>query len=151
MIRSENLDKIVLKAIKNQIKLYLKADKLIDEIINQRTDNNTKVTIERIEKEMTKKRKIKQKFYEDWKLGIITKEEDMKYVNGAEKTINILNDRYNKYSEKLEEEEKLNDNKEIFKSIKEYENIKTLNKKLIDDLIDNIYSNFIISKIVNVK
>lgn len=140
-IRSENLDKIVLKAIKHQIKLYLKADKLIDEIINQRTDNDTKVTIERIEKEMTEKRKIKQKFYEDWKLGIITKEEYMKYVNGAEKTINILNDRYKKYSEKLEEEEKLNDNKEIFKNIKEYENIKTLNKKLIDDLIDNIYSN----------
>ena len=90
---------------------------------------------------MTEKRKIKQKFYEDWKLGIITKEEYMKYVNGAEKTINILNDRYKKYSEKLEEEEKLNDNKEIFKNIKEYENIKTLNKKLIDDLINNIYSN----------
>ena len=65
----------------------------------------------------------------------------MKYVNGAEKTINILNERYKKYSEKLEEEEKLNDNKEIFKNIKEYENIKTLNKKLIDDLINNIYSN----------
>lgn len=64
----------------------------------------------------------------------------MKYVNGAEKTINILNDRYKKYSEKLEEE-KLNDNKEIFKNIKEYENIKTFNNKLIDDLIDNIYSN----------
>lgn len=141
MIRSENLDKIVLKAIKHQIKLYLKADKLIDEIINQGTDNDTKATIERIEKEMKEKRKIKQKFYEDWKLGIITKEEYMKYVNGAEKTINILNDRYKKYSEKLEEEEKLNDNKEIFKNIKEYENIKTLNKKLIDDLINNIYSN----------
>ena len=141
MVRSEELDKIVLKAIKHQIKLYMKADKLIEDIANQRIDTSTKVIVSKIEQEIIEKRKIKQKFYEDWKLGIITKDDYINYINGAEKTINILNDRLKKYSEKLLEEEQLNTNKEIFKEIKQYEKIERLNKQIIDDLINNIYAN----------
>ena len=140
-VRSEDLDKIVLKAIKKQIKLYLNADKLLEKILNNKNDNSINEKIEKVKREIDAKRKIKLKFYEDWKLKIITKEDYIEYTNEIESTINKLNDLYIKYSEKLSAEEKINDSKEIFENIKKYQEIKKLDKNIIDDLINNIYSN----------
>ena len=183
-IKSEDLDKIVLKAIKHQIKLYLKVDTLIDEIIEKllqisnieasitridklldiasnlailgyniytfrdylneliekRNSSNTKTTLDNIERKLNEKRKIKQKFYEDWKLGIISKEDYLNFVKSNENTINILTERYKKYSDKLREENNLEDKKSLFKKIEKYKDIKEINKELIDDMIDKIYS-----------
>ena len=139
-IKSEDLDKIVLKAIKHQIKLYLKVDTLIDEIIEKRNSSNTKTTLDNIERNLNEKRKIKQKFYEDWKLGIISKEDYLNFVKSNENTINILTERYKKYSDKLSEENNLEDKKSLFKKIEKYKDIKEVNKELIDDMIDKIYS-----------
>ena len=139
-IKSEDLDKIVLKAIKHQIKLYLKVDTLIDEIIEKRNSSNTKTTLDNIERNLNEKRKIKQKFYEDWKLGIISKEDYLNFVKSNENTINILTERYKKYSDKLREENNLEDKKSLFKKIEKYKDIKEVNKELIDDMIDKIYS-----------
>ncbi len=139
-IKSEDLDKIVLKAIKHQIKLYLKVDTLIDEIIEKRNSSNTKTTLDNIERKLNEKRKIKQKFYEDWKLGIISKEDYLNFVKSNENTINILTERYKKYSDKLSEENNLEDKKSLFKKIEKYKDIKEVNKELIDDMIDKIYS-----------
>jgi hypothetical protein len=140
-IRSEELDSIVIKAIKHQIKLYLKLDMLLNEISNTNYNTNTKITLDNIDKELNEKRRIKQKFYEDWKMNVITKEEYLKYVNSTENTINILTERHKKYSDKLKDEEKINETKDVFKDIKNYTNIKTLNKQIIDEFIDNIYAN----------
>ena len=140
-VRGEELDKIVLKAIKHQIKLYLKADKLLEEIINNKTDNSIKENIDRITKEIDKKRKMKLKFYEDWKLKIITKEDYIKYTNEIELAINKLNNLYEKYSEKISEEEKIFDKKKLFEKIKKYEKINKLDKEIVDYFIDYIYSN----------
>jgi DNA invertase Pin-like site-specific DNA recombinase len=142
-VRNEELDEIVIKAIKQQIKLYLKVDMLMQEIACTKIDNNnnTKIILNNLDKEINEKRKIKQKFYEDWKTGVITKDEYIKYVHSTEDTINLLNERYKKYSKKLEEEEKIKNERDIFKDIKRYENIKVLNKNIVDDFIDKIYAN----------
>ena len=139
-VRSEDLDKIVLKAIKHQIKLYLKVDSLIDDISEALDKSSTNKTVLNIEKEITDRRKIKQKFYEDWKSGIISKEEYLKYVESEENTINILNNRYKKYSNKLKEEDNISSKKEIFNTIQKYKNIDSLSKDIVDDLIDKIYA-----------
>ena len=141
MVRSEELDKIVLKSIKHQIKLFLKVDKLIETIENQKKLSSTKISIDKIEKEIVENRKLKQKFYEDWKLNIISKEEYLKYSKSYENTINLLNERLKKYNLKLEDENKLDDNKIIFNEIRKYENLTSLNKEVIEYLIDKIYSN----------
>ena len=138
-MRSEDLDKIMLKAIKHQIKLYLNIDKLSKEISYTNNSSDLKIKIEKIDNEINKRRKIRQKYYEDWKLNIITKEEYLEYINSEEKTINILTERYNKYKDQLKDEESIDNKIELFSKINEYKDIKVLNKQIIDDLVDDIY------------
>jgi len=138
-MRSEDLDKIMIKAIKHQIKLYLNIDKLKNEIKINSDVSKFKLKIQELENEINRKRKLRQKFYEDWKLNIITKEEYLEFIHSEEDEINLLTEEYNKYQEKIEDEESINSKIEIFDKIKKYENVKTLNRQLIDDLVDEIY------------
>ena len=139
MIRSEVLDNIVLKAIKHQIKLYLHLNKAIESLKILNSNNEIKNIINRIENEIKEKRKLKQKLYEDWKLSLISKDDYLNYVDGVEKTINVLNNRLKKYTKQLEEEERLNSNIELFNRINEFKNISILNKDIVDEFIDKIY------------
>ena len=138
-MRSEDLDKIMLKAIKHQIKLYLNIDKLSKEISYTNNSSDLKIKIEKIDNEINKRRKIRQKYYEDWKLNIITKDEYLEYINSEEKTINILTERHNKYKEQLKDEENIDNKIELFSKINGFKDIKVLNKQIIDDLVDDIY------------
>ena len=143
-INKKKLEEIVLSVIKQQIDLIIDMDKQIDEIIKENEVNydieilNNR--IEEIENNIEKYQKLKENIKNDLIYEYITREEYTEY----EKEYNYLLKKYNSQkkitNEKIENiSYKSNKNKEWINKFKDNKNIEKLNKKIIDEIVDNIF------------
>ncbi len=142
-IKSETIEEIVFETLKNHINSIISLQDIISMVnnthytIKEKERINKKIYIEKLE--LKKYQNIKLKLYEDLKTGILT-EEEYKDFNFA-------------YNEKILEIKKLicNLEKEIetlsngisekqlwIEYFKTYKNIKSLNRELVINLIDDI-------------
>ena len=96
--------------------------------------------IDRQEKELDKFKKLKKSIYEDWKLGVIQENEHFDYVKEYDNRIRELDNALNKlYIEKSTADSEDRYSSDWVEKFLENKNISELSKKVIDDLIDDIY------------
>lgn len=143
-IRNDKLEEAVFEAIKLQIKLVIDADKVIRDISKSKKFNYKMDTlsnnIDRQEKELDKFKKLKKSIYEDWKLGVIQENEYFDYVKEYDNRIRELDNALNKlYIEKSTADSEDRYSSDWVEKFLENKNISELSKKVIDDLIDDIY------------
>lgn len=143
-IRSDYLEKAVLKSIKVQIDLAIDIEKMIMQINKSEKrnlcNNNIEQMINSKNNEIQKVKELKKCVYEDWKLGDITKDEYFEYRDSYEKKLEILKENI-KYLENEKEKYKeqiLGENIWI-KNLKDKQNIETLTRDVVVELIDCIY------------
>jgi len=143
-LRSDRLDKAVLKAIQMQIDLALEVEQTINEINKSSRknirNNQLEQSINAKEKDIEKYQKLKKSAYEDWKLGELTKEEYLEYKQSYEKDIlkcnenlEYLKSELNKYAKQSSGEN------EWLKVFKRKQNITELSREVIIEFIDCIY------------
>ena len=141
-LKIEDLEKSVLEVIKLHIKLLVN----IDELLQNDIFNNKKIlndNIKNIEKskemEINKINNLKRFLYEDWKNEYITKEEYLDYKQKYEKDI----ERLYEIMENLEKQKKIeqdcrNNKSKWIENFRENKNITSLDKDIINELIDYI-------------
>lgn len=143
-IEKEKLEKILLSIIQIQIKLILEVDKLIIEIksknIIENDEKNLKAKIKCIENKIQNQNEYKKILYESWKLKKISKE---KYHKLLEENQNDLLLDENKLIELEKNLLKINQMKNYDSAwislFKQKQNIKELDKDVLEELIDTIY------------
>lgn len=145
-IKSEILDKMVLQAIKQQIRLVVDLDKAIEKMNIK--ENLNKLEIEyksnktNIDKKISSLKDNKQKLYEDWKFGKIDKEEYLKETDSIKIEIDNLNNQYKineeNYTEILKNKSKDDSWIEHYKRNRK---IKKVTKKVLKELVDTILVN----------
>ena len=143
-INKSKLEKMVLPIVKQQIELIIDIDKQIDKIIE---DNGISYDIEilnsrieDIENNIHKYSKLKENIKNDLLCEYITRDEYIEY----EKEYNHLLKKYNNQKKTINEKLshisfKSEQNKEWIDKFKTNKNIEELNKKIIDEIIDNIF------------
>ena len=111
-IRSDYLEKVVLESIKLQIDVIAEMEKALEKINKSPSRNLYNANIERMlqskSNELEKYKKLKKSIYEDWKLGVISKEEYLDYKNDyeraeleTEKNVAYLKEEKQKYEEQV--------------------------------------------------
>ena len=140
----KKLEDAVLKTINNQIKLLLNIDMKIDEIIKDEGINydieilNNR--IEELDDNIDKYDKLKESIKEDFENDIITKEEYVEYKNDYNLFLKKFRQDKEETNKKIEEIcFKSEKNKEWIDEFKKNENITHLTKKVIDELVDDIF------------
>jgi hypothetical protein len=143
-IRTDVLEKAILDAIKIQINLSLRFEKVLETInkSSQRNTQNNSLQIQ-LNKKLVEQEKIvslKKSIYEDWKSGVLSKEEffdfKKKYDEEAEEIETIIQNL------KLEQEkykETINSENEWIMAFKKNKNITKLTREVVVELIDQIY------------
>ena len=143
-IRVKKLNGIVLDAIKRYISLGLELESILQTIKDKKSDNLAVIELRREIKECEKQREQALKFqndlYMDLKSEIISREQYMIFKREYSEKISILDARIKMLQEKIEESsfESLTRNN-LFADLKKYENITTLSRAVIVDLIEMIY------------
>lgn len=142
-IKTETLDKMVLQAIKQQIRLVVDLDKAIEKLnINENINNLEKQyndTKKDIDKNISLLKDNKQKLYEKWKFEKISKEDYLNESNIIKEEIDILNDKYklneDNYKEILKQKSK---DLSWINHYKRNRKIKKVTQKILKELIDSI-------------
>ena len=139
-IKQSDLESAVLEVIKYHISKFADIEKILNELelsekkplenINIEKQNN--IQIEKI-------RLLKKGLYEDLKNGILTKEEYLEYKEDYEKQIeNLEQALINLKIQNKEEENKENENIKWIEEFKKQKNIMSLDRTIIDELIEYI-------------
>lgn len=143
-IRSDFLEKAVLKSIKLQIDLVIELEKVIEKINKSEKRITANATLQRTiftkENELEKYKKLKKSVYEDWKMSEITKDEYIEYKNDYEKSIVAIENNLVFLREEMDKYQKqINSNNSWIQDLKKKSNITELNRDIITELIDCIY------------
>lgn len=140
----QNIEKIVLTFINNQIQLIINIDKRLDEIIRRKAINYDfeviNARIKEIYENIKKYKLLKETLKHDLDYNYI-KEADFEDYNKEYDEILKKLQNESRYMEKelVEINYKTNKNKEWIQKFIENQNIEKLNKKIIDELIEDIY------------
>ena len=143
-IRTADLNRLVLEIIILQIKMVLNMEKTIEKAKNggvlKELEQKYVSSINRLNNDIEKYKRLKKSVYEDWKLDNISKEDYLLYVGDYDKNIdnikNEINALKNVYNENIQELKKDNYWIDHFKKNK---NINEVNREIIYDVIDTIY------------
>ena len=143
-IRSDKLEEMVFEAIKFHIGLIIDIEKTIKKITKEKDfeceKEMLKNKISDIEIEIEKNKQLKRGLYEDWKEGILSKEEFIAYSKEYEdKITKLISNSENIQNQLNASENTTRKNDDWIEEFKKRKNIKELKKDVIDDLIDNIY------------
>ena len=143
-IGDAKLQELILESLKVQIDLVIDIEKTIKEISDIKNSNYDRDIIEKnikkVECEIEKNKNLKKSIYEDWKLGVISKEDYMDYSKDYDESIQkqIVNLNFLKEKLSLIKQNEDSDKKWIQEFTKR-RNITKLTKDVIDDLINIIY------------
>ena len=141
-INYNRLIDLVLKAIQEQIKLVLNQEKVIKTIWRNNEKNNQKLElkekVDELKEELLKINVLKKEIYMDWKKNIISQEDYFAFVESYSKQINDINNKINEYENKINDisDKKIED---YIEKYKQFNNITSLDKEVIDELIEKIY------------
>ena len=141
-INSDLLIDLVLKSIQKQIKLVLNQEKIIKKIWKNNEKNNQKLELKEkvgeLKEELLKINVLKKETYMDWKKDIISQEDYFSFVESYSKQIKDINNKINEYENIINDpnNKKLED---YIDKYKQFNNITSLDKEVIDELIEKIY------------
>lgn len=144
-IRLQDLEQVVLQAIRFHIHTYIKMETLLEKMqktnfeVKEKKDQN-RISIQNKKNEINKILNLKLALYEDWKNEDITKEEYKEYKIRYQKDI----ERLKQHIQYLEQEHKKQQTKreihnEWMEQFKKDKNITTLSREIITEFIDTIY------------
>lgn len=144
-IKEDDIYKLVLKEINNQLEIYFNANNVEKEYYKQKVNNSkedeTKILVKekvKIENNITKKENIISLLYEDRANGIINLSEFTRIKNKSNIEINNYKERLSK----IEKELRNLNNKEIKKihneELKKYIKFKKLDRRILDEFISEI-------------
>ena len=145
-IRYDELESLILNSINKKIKSFYD-EEILEKMSSKNKEsrftqkiNSLEKQKENIEKELSKTRNYLKSLYEDKVNGVITKEQFTDLINSynenENKYINQIKSINNEITYYKMKEDSLINNKKIFRK---YQNIKKLNKTIIDEFIDKIY------------
>lgn len=143
-IRTDKLEKGVLKAIQMQIDLAIEMEQSIKQI-NKSTrrsliNSNLEHRINAKQKEKERYLSLKKSIYEDWKMGDLTKEEYLEYKSSYENDIIKCDENLAYLQEEKEKyREQLDGDNEWITKFKEKQNITEVTREVITEFIDCIY------------
>lgn len=143
MIHEKEIEEIVLKAIKEESRIALMVDKIIN-IANKKQESMQKkqfinIEIGKLEKEQQKIYKLKKSIYEDWKLGELTKEEYMSYKSDYENQEKEIISKLEKLREvRNEENKKIDSHNDWVEAFKKHSGITEIDRSVVVELIDKI-------------
>ena len=133
---------LVLKSIKNQINLVLNQEVIIKKIYKENKKNKKKAELEEqleeLKNQLIKLNVLKKESYMDWKKEIISQDDYFMFVENYSKSINEVNVKIREYEDKIScLKDKVID--DYIKKYKQFNNITTLDREVVDELIENIY------------
>lgn len=142
-IRNDELESAVLQAVKVQIGLVADIRRIRAEIeSNDLIDNRKKLiekNIEKCEKQIKAKKKLRQEAYEDWKSEKISEVEYNEYTEEYSAKIKKIEENINNYYKDMLELDKTIKDDSWIDNFTKFQNVNELSRELIDNLIDNIY------------
>lgn len=143
-IRKDKLEDIVLAVIKKQMDLIIEIDNKIDEIIEKNNINYDMEILnnrlEEIQNNILKYEKLKETLKNDLICEYITREEYIEYQEEYDKKLKQYNKEMKITNEKIEHIGfKTNENKEWINKFISNKDIKSINKQVVDEIIDDIF------------
>lgn len=143
-IKKEKLEEMVLNSVNKQIELVIDIDMDIDKVISYNNINYDEeileTRLEDIEKNILKYGKLKETINDDLICKFITRKEYTEYKNEYNICLKQLVKEKNEITERLKKNNfKSDKNKDWIKKFKENYKLQHLSKKVVDDLIDDIY------------
>lgn len=144
-IRNDFMERAVLRAIQLQVAVAVDVAKIIDEVNQEKNVRKTGGTLEKAvaekERELKHLNRIKDSLYEDWKDGILTKEEYISMKAEYARRIEMGAMQLDRLLTELKQDQKQGVNAEnaFIENFKKYKNITELNREIVVDLIENIY------------
>lgn len=143
-IRDRVIEDAVLQSIRLHIKSLLDIEKMIENLKNLSYDENQiqkiDTNINSNESSITKLQQRKFKVYEDFKDGLINKDEYVKFSNILEDKIDILQKSNKTLKDKLNDIIDGNcEEQQFIKYFTQYKDIEKLDRKLVVSLIDKVY------------
>ena len=143
-IKKEKLKEMVLNLINKQIELVIDIDMDIDRVISYNNINYDEEILETrlldIDNNILKYEKLKEAIKDDLICKFITREEYTEYENEYNNCLKRLIREKKEISEKLKKINfKSDKNKEWINKFKENYKLQHLSKKVVDELIDDIY------------
>lgn len=142
--RIKKLNEIVLDAIKNYISLGLELEKILQMIKDSKCDSlavtELKTELKECEKQREQVFKLQNDLYVDLKSELITVEQYMLFKKQYTEQLTIWDARIKMLQERIAESnlESIAQNT-LFGDLKKYENITTLTREVIVDLVEMIY------------
>ncbi len=141
-IRRDQLEKAVLEAIKQQIYLAVRYEKVLQEYIKPKMEETKKqldVLCKQKENEIEQVSKYKRGIYQDWKDGILTRQAYMELKDDYDEQLKLSKkQREETLSEFQKQESRFSDENEFINIFKKYETITELSSELLKTLIEKI-------------
>ncbi len=142
-IQTDKLNKSIIEAITQQVKLVLNLEKVMERY-NVQKDNegikrNYKNKMNLCLQKIRDSKQDKKKMYEDWKFQIITKDDYLNNIEEIDAKINELNNELSVLKNNLNQHmNNTKSNDYWIQHFRRNQKIKELSKDIIDDLIDKI-------------
>lgn len=142
--REDQLQEAVLKVIQLQISLAINMREQVDRINQTEKVNHSSKRIEELLKatqtSLQKQQNVQDNLYIDWKNGDITREQHNRLRSKTEDKIENLKQTINQlWQEKKVLESNLKDSNNFLETFCKYQNIKTLDSKILIELVNKIY------------
>lgn len=144
-IRSDYMEKAVLRAIQLQVAIAVDVAKVIDEVNQEKDVKKASWSLEKViagkEQELKRLNRIKDSLYGDWKDGLLTKEEYISMKGDYLQQIEELIEQIEKLRRELWEDQQqgINADNAFTENFIKYRNVTELTREMVVDLIDNIY------------
>lgn len=144
-IRSDYMEKAVLRAIQLQVAIAVDVAKVIDEVNQEKNVNKASWSLEKViagkEQELKRLNRIKDSLYGDWKDGLLTKEEYISMKGDYSQQIEGVIGQIEKLRRELQEDQQqgISANNAFIENFIKYRNVTELTREMVVDLIDNIY------------
>lgn len=146
-IQEDVLKSLVLETIKNEMKINIELKNLIKNIESEKLNNQKDTELERLklQNEIGKITTIKRNIYQDFKLGILEKEEYIYRKKNLNIKIQELSENLNKIQEKIHLiKQKFDFKKKYIETFQKFKGFYEITDEIVKELVDKIevyYSN----------
>jgi len=141
---ADELDEIVIKAIRQQVKLVMSLDKAITTLEEDQGQTNSlqsyKTKVSNLEIELEKLKRLKKMAYEDWKFEKISKNIFLENNQDYDNRIDIIVNEIKFFSNKLNNTQNIiKKDEQWINKFRRNKNIRKLTSRTIKELINGIY------------
>ena len=143
-LRVDQLEEAVLHAIQQQVEKAVDVAALLERYRREKGEKAVHFPLEQSMRESRERaqkvRKLKESLYEDWKEGILTREEYLSMKASYQSQLDDLEAAQKLWQEKIEESKKgqLEEHNPILESFCKYRNLTCLTRDVMTELVDSI-------------